>query len=193
MTKDDVRAAAKRLVEFHEQFAPTLRQGPSPGQCLHLHQGLDDLSRAQEYRADRAERGQRQCLGDAEVHQQRPLGPRRNPSRPPACLRQGAGAHRGRQPDRSRGRCRRECLYQEGRQERGSRPSTQRSPGQGRQLPGRGLCHGSHSRGNGPACASVVSARALVRADRTRARSEGTRPMYLLESSSGPSPRSPRI
>ena len=23
MTKDDVRAAAKRLVEFHERFAPT--------------------------------------------------------------------------------------------------------------------------------------------------------------------------
>ena len=81
MTKDDVRAAAERLVEFHERFAPTLRQGPSPGQRLYLHQGADDLSRAQEYRADRAERGQRQCLRDAEVHQQRPLGSRRSPRR----------------------------------------------------------------------------------------------------------------
>ena len=37
MTKDDVRAAAKRLVEFHERFAPTFgkartkpRTTPSP-------------------------------------------------------------------------------------------------------------------------------------------------------------------
>ena len=59
-------------------------------------------------------------------------------------------------PPRQAGRseslaCRREWFYQEGRQERGSPGNTMVAWAR-RQLPGRGLSHGSHTRGNGLAC-----------------------------------------
>ena len=93
---------------------PPVRQGAGPGSRLHLHQGADGLPRAQEHRADRPERRRRPGLGAAEVHQHRPLGPRRRPGRTPGRLRRRAGPHRRRQPDRGGRGGRRERLRQEG-------------------------------------------------------------------------------
>ena len=40
MTKDDVRAAAKRLVEFHEQFAPTFGKAQAQDNAFTYIKGL---------------------------------------------------------------------------------------------------------------------------------------------------------
>ena len=49
MTKDDVRAAAKRLVEFHERFAPTFRKDQAQDNAYTYIKGLMICPERQEY------------------------------------------------------------------------------------------------------------------------------------------------
>ncbi len=139
MTEDEVRAAAERLVQFHERFAPLFGKVQAQDHAFTYVKGLmvcPDRKGIEPIAL---------CVGDGQVS----LGDTRSSSiSPPGVtttmqagdpgrLRRRTGPHRRPEPDRRRRGGRREWLRQEGRAQRRRGPATQRPVGQGGQLPGR--------------------------------------------------------
>ena len=165
MTKDDVRTAAKRLVEFHEKFAPTFGKAQAQDNAFAYIKGLMICPERKSIEPIALN------VGNGNVSAMQKF------------INSGPWEHEAVQEDLQDlfaqdlaptatdssigivGVVDESAFTKKGNKSAGSRSATQRSVGQGRQLPGRGLSHRGHPRGNGPACASVVSARALVRAD----------------------------
>ena len=192
MTEDEVRAAAERLVEFHERFAPLFGKEQAARSCLHLRQRVDGLPRAQEHRADRPECRRRSGVGAAEVHQYRSLGQGRRPGRGPGRVRRRLGSHRRQPPDRHGRGGRRERFRQEGEAQCRRGPAAQRPARQGGQLPGRGLPRGRHPRRRGAAGSSALFARGVGARTPRSAGTVARRSTSPRRWRSRPSPRSPR-
>ena len=81
MTEDEVRAAAERLVQFHERFAPLFGKEQAQDHAYTYVKGLMVCPERKSIEPIALNVGDGQVSGAAEVHQHRPLGPRRRPGR----------------------------------------------------------------------------------------------------------------
>ena len=163
MTEDEVRAAAERLVQFHERFAPLFGKEQAQDHAYTYVKGLMVCPERKSIEPIALNVGDGQVSALQKFINNRPLGPRRRAGRGPVGVRRRTGPHRRRQPDRHGRRDRRERLCQEGQSQRRRGPAAQRPARQGGQLPGRGLPRGRHPRRLGDVGPSALLARELVR------------------------------
>ena len=164
MTEDEVRAAAERLVQFHERFAPLFGKEQAQDHAYTYVKGLMICPERKSIEPIALNVGDGQVSALQKFINIAPWGhddvqAESKPSSPTSWCRPR------RQPDRSGWGDRRERLRQEGRPQRRRGTAVQRPLGQAGQLPGRRLPGGRHPRRLGPAGPSTLPARGLVRRD----------------------------
>ena len=161
MTEDEVRAAAERLVEFHERFAPLFGKEQAQDHAYTYVKGLMVCPERKSIEpiALNVGDGQVSALqkfiniapwdhGDVQAEIQAVFADELVPTAAGSPIGDGRGG-------------RRERLRQEGRSQRRRGPAAQRPAGQGGQLPGRRLPRGRHPRRLGAAGPSALPARGV--------------------------------
>ena len=163
MTPDDVRAAAERLVDFHERFAPLFGKEQAQDHAYDYVKGLMICPDRKSIEPIALLVGHGDVSGLQKFINSAPWQYDDVQAEVQAALRRRAGPLGGGLAHRRRRRHRRVGLRQAGRALRRRGPAAQRPARQGGQLPGRRLPGRRHPRGGGAAGPPALPAQALVR------------------------------